>query len=92
MERSFFPDNERNDQERFHRSEKNERLERVLKNFVTISKRTERNGNRLKRTYKIVNAFLFSRTRSKLGTHFKSDFSVQIFSVCSEPKLKDRIA
>ena len=45
VERSFFPENERNDQERSHRSEKkNERLERVLKNFGTISKRTERNG------------------------------------------------
>ena len=51
---------------------KNERLESVLKNIGTISKRTERNGNCLKRTVKIVNAFLFSRTRSKLRTHFKS--------------------
>ena len=38
VERSFFPENERNDQERYHRSEK----KRVLKNFGTISKRTER--------------------------------------------------
>ena len=44
VERSFFPENERNDQERSHRTEKNERSERVLKNFGTISKRTERNG------------------------------------------------
>ena len=58
---------------------KNERLERVLKNIGMISKiternRTERNRNRnyLKRTVKIVNAFLLSRTCSKLGTHFKS--------------------
>ena len=43
VERSFFAENERNDQERSHRSEKNERLERVLKNIGTISKRTERN-------------------------------------------------
>ena len=42
VERSFFPENERNDQERSHRSEKNERLELVLKNIGTISKRTER--------------------------------------------------
>ena len=42
VQRSFFPENERNDQERYHRSEKNERSERVLKNFGTISKRTER--------------------------------------------------
>ena len=42
VERSFFPENERNDQERSHRSEKNERSERVLKNFGTISKGTER--------------------------------------------------
>jgi len=37
-------ENEWNDQERSHCSEKNERLERVLKNIGTISKRTERNG------------------------------------------------
>ena len=42
VERSFFPENERIDQERSHRSEKNERLECVLKNIGTISKRTER--------------------------------------------------
>ena len=45
VEQSFFPKNERNDQERTHHSEKNERLERGLKNFGTISKRTERNGS-----------------------------------------------
>ena len=72
VERLFFPKNKRNDKERSHCSEKNERLERVLKNIGTIKKRTERNGNCLKRTVKIVNAFLLSRTRSKLGTHFKS--------------------
>ena len=44
VERSFLPENERNDQERSHRSKKNELLERVLKNIGTISKRTERNG------------------------------------------------
>ena len=43
VERWFFPENERNDQERSHRSEKNERLDRVRKNIGTISKRTERN-------------------------------------------------
>ncbi len=43
VERSFFPENERIDQERSHRSEKNERLERILKNIGTISIRTERN-------------------------------------------------
>ena len=43
VERSFFPENKRNDQERSHRSEKNERLERVPKNTGTISKRMERN-------------------------------------------------
>ena len=32
----------------------------------------ERNGNCLKSTVIIVNAFLLSRTCSKLGTHFKS--------------------
>ena len=42
VERSFFAENERNDQERSHRSEKNERLDRVRKNIGTISKRTER--------------------------------------------------
>ena len=41
---------------------KNERLERVLKNIGTISKRMERNGNCMKRMVKIVNAFLLSRT------------------------------
>jgi hypothetical protein len=34
VERSFFAENERNDQE-------NEHLERILKNIGTISKRTE---------------------------------------------------
>jgi len=78
VERSFFPENERNDQERSHRSGKKRTLiERVLKNFGTVSKRTERNGNCLKRTVKIVYAFLFSRTRSKLGTHFKSGMCFQ---------------
>ena len=48
--------------------------------------------NFLKRTVKIVNVFLFSRMRSKLGMLFKSGmFPVQIFSVSSEPKLKDRM-
>ena len=42
VERSFFPENKRNDQERSHSSKKNERLERVLRNIETISKRTER--------------------------------------------------
>ena len=42
VERSFFAENERNDQECSHHSKKNERLERVLKNIGTISKRTER--------------------------------------------------
>ena len=55
VERSFFPENERNDQERYHRSEKNERSERVLKNLERLVK--ERNGKCLKRTVKIVNAF-----------------------------------
>ena len=41
-EQSFFPKNERNDQERSHRSEKNEHLERVLKIFGRLVK--ERNG------------------------------------------------
>ena len=79
VERSFFPENECS----FPRTngtikndpivpKKNECLEHVLKNIETISKRTERNGKCLKRTVKIVNAFLFSRTRSKLRTHFKS--------------------
>ena len=44
VKRSFFPKNERNNQEQSHHSKKNESLERVLKNIVTISKRTERNG------------------------------------------------
>ena len=48
--------------------------------------------NFLKRTVKIVNVFLFSRMHSKLGMLFKSGmFPVQIFSVSSEPKLKDRM-
>ena len=51
---------------------KNQRLERILKNNGTISKKTERNGNCLKRTVKIFNVFLLSRTCSKLGAHFKS--------------------
>jgi len=72
MERSFFPENEQNNQERSHRCEKNEGLERVLENIGTISKKTERNGNCFKNMVKIVNAFLLSRTCSKLGTHFKS--------------------
>ena len=37
VERSFFPENERNDQERSHHSEKKERSECVLKIFGTIS-------------------------------------------------------
>ena len=41
VERSFFPKNQRNDQERSHHSKKNERLERILKNIGTISIRTE---------------------------------------------------
>ena len=44
VERSFFPENERNDQEPSQRSEKKTRLEHILKNIETISKRTERNG------------------------------------------------
>ena len=44
VEWSFIPENEQNNQERSHCSEKNERLERVLKNIGTISKRMERNG------------------------------------------------
>ena len=45
-ERSFFHENERNDQERSHRSKKkNERIERVLKNIGTICKVTEQEGN-----------------------------------------------
>ena len=67
VERSFFPENERNDQEQSHCFEKKERLEHVLKNIGTIS-----NGNCLKRMVKIANVFLLSRTCSKLGTHFKS--------------------
>ena len=55
VERSFFPENERNDQERYHRSEKNERSERVLEILERLVK--ERNGKCLKRTVKIVNAF-----------------------------------
>ena len=51
---------------------KNKRLEGVLKNIGTVSKRMERNGNCLKKTIKIINTFLLSRTCSKLGTHFKS--------------------
>ena len=46
VERSFFPENERNNQERSHRSEK-KRLERILKNIGMISKRTERNGTEI---------------------------------------------
>ena len=42
---------------------KHEHLERVLQNFGTISKRTERNGNCLKRTVKIVNVFLFQERK-----------------------------
>ena len=49
-----------------------EYIERFLKNIGTISKRTKRNGNCLKRTSKIRNEFLLSRTPSTLGTHFKS--------------------
>jgi len=45
VERSFFPENERNDQEQSHHSDKkNDGLERVFKNIGTISKRTEQNG------------------------------------------------
>ena len=40
---------------------------KILERFVK-----ERYGNCLKRTFEIRNAFLLSRTRSKLGTHFKS--------------------
>ena len=40
VERSFFPENERNDQEQSHQSDKkNDGLERVFKNIGTISKR-----------------------------------------------------
>ena len=71
VEWSFFPENERmikNDPI----VKKNECLERVLKNIGMISKRMEQNGNCWKRTVKIVNAFLLSRTCSKLGMHLKS--------------------
>ena len=56
VERSFFPENERNNQERSHRSEKKEHSER---SFLQILERLvkERNGNCLKRTVKIVNMF-----------------------------------
>ena len=43
VERWFFPENERNDQERSHRSKK-KRPVCVLKNVGTIIKRKERNG------------------------------------------------
>ena len=61
VEWSFFPENKRmikNDPI----VKKNECLERVLKNIGMISKRMEQNGNCWKRTVKIVNAFLLSRT------------------------------
>ena len=88
MEGLFFPKNERNDQERSHRSEKNERLEHVLKILERLVK--ERNGNCLKIKFKIVNAFLLSRTCSKLGTHFKSRKSHKIIQ-CSAQKLSKLI-
>ena len=77
VERSLFPENERYDQERSHRSKKTNAWNAFLNIDRTISKRTERNGNCLKRTVKIINAFLFSRTRSKLGTHFNSGMCFQ---------------
>ena len=64
-ERSFFHKNERNDP-----IVMKERIERFLNNVGTICKGTERKF--LKRTFKIRNAFIFSRMRSKLRTHFKS--------------------
>ena len=45
VERSFFAENERNDQERSHRSEKNERLDRVRKNIGTIKIKILKNCN-----------------------------------------------
>ena len=69
VEQLFFPGN---DQEQSHHFRKKEHLERILKNFGTISKRMEWNGNCLKRTVKIVNMFLLPRTRSNLGMHSKS--------------------
>ena len=68
-EQMFFHENERNDQER---SQKKKRIESGFKNIETICKVTERNGNCLKRMFKIRNPFLLSRMRSKSGTHFKS--------------------
>ena len=61
-----LPEDEQNDQEQSQFRKQNERVERDLKNIGTISKRTERNGNCLKRTVKIVKTFLLSLTRSKL--------------------------
>ena len=57
VERSFFPENERNDQERSHRSKKNERLERVLIYSGTISKK--RNGIALKERLKSLTRSYF---------------------------------
>ena len=50
VERSFFPENKRNDQERSHRSKK-KRLERVLKNIERFIVK-ERNRNCLKKWLK----------------------------------------
>ena len=68
-EQSFFQENKRNYQERSHLFEKRtERIEHVLSNIGTISKRAEWNGNCLNRKFKIRNVFLLSRTRSRLKT------------------------
>ena len=71
VERSFFPEKERNDQERSHCSEKKTALNAFLKILERLVR--EPNGNCVKRTVKILNVFLFSRTHSKLGTQFKQE-------------------
>ena len=61
---------------------KNKSIERFLKNVGIICKGKKRNGTEqkfLKRFFKIRNAFILSRTRSKLRMHFKSDMCSKSF-------------
>ena len=79
VEGSFFPENEQNDQERYHRSEKKTNAQnvflKILERLVKERKGAER--ELLEKNGIILKAFLFSRTHSQLGTHFKSGMCFQ---------------
>ena len=82
-ERSLFHENERNYQERFHRSEKkNEHIEHVFKNIEKIINRTNERIL-LEKSIKMRNAFLLLGTRSKSGKNFGFP---PLVTLCLPPK------